>query len=97
MIKIESEKDRLRVSGHAGYAEVGKDIVCSAVSILVVTLVESLKKQNENIKYKLEEGNLILYKQELGSSEKLLLSSFLIGIDMLEDMYPEYITRLGSD
>ena len=95
MIKIESEKDRLRVSGHAGYAEVGKDIVCSAVSILVVTLVESLKKQNENIKYKLEEGNLILYKQELGSSEKLLLSSFLIGIDMLEDMYPEYITRLG--
>ena len=97
MIKIESEKDRLRVSGHAGYAEVGKDIVCSAVSILVVTLVESLKKQNENIKYKLEEGNLILYKQELGSSEKLLLSSFLIGIGMLEDMYPEYITRLGSD
>lgn len=97
MIKIESEKDRLRVSGHAGYAEVGKDIVCSAVSILVATLVESLKKQNENIKYKLEEGNLILYKQELGSSEKLLLSSFLIGIDMLEDMYPEYITRLGSD
>lgn len=97
MIKIESEKDRLRVSGHAGYAEVGKDIVCSAVSILVVTLVESLKKQNENIKYKLEEGNLILCKQELGSSEKLLLSSFLIGIDMLEDMYPEYITRLGSD
>ena len=49
MIKIESEKDRLRVSGHAGYAEVGKDIVCSAVSILVVTLVESLKKQNENM------------------------------------------------
>ena len=97
MIKVENTKARLTVSGHAGYAEVGKDIVCSAVSILVVTLVESLKKQNENIKHKLEEGNLILYKQELGSSEKLLLSSFLIGIDMLEDMYPEYITRLGSD
>ena len=97
MIKVENTKARLTVSGHAGYAEHGKDIVCSAVTILVLTLVERLKEHDKNIIYQLEEGNLILYKQELGSSEKLLLSSFLVGIDILEYMYPEYITRLGSD
>nr|DAP21256.1 MAG TPA: YsxB-like protein [Caudoviricetes sp.] len=96
MIKVENTKARLTVSGHAGYAEHGKDIVCSAVSILVLTLIESLKRHN-NIIYELEEGDLILYKQELGGSEKLLLSSFLIGIDILEYMHPECITRLGSD
>ena len=97
MIKVENTKARLTVSGHAGYAEHGKDIVCSAVSILVLTLIESLKRHNKNIIYELEEGDLILYKQGLGSSEKLLLSSFLVGIDILEYMHPEYITRLGSD
>lgn len=97
MIKVENTKARLTVSGHAGYAEHGKDIICSAVSILVLTLIESLKKYNKNIIYELEEGNLILYKQELGSSEKLLLSSFLVGINILEYMHPGYITRLGSD
>lgn len=97
MIKVENTKARLTVSGHAGYAEHGKDIVCSAVSILVLTLIESLKRHNKNIIYELEEGDLILYKQGLGSSEKLLLSSFLVGIDILEYMHPEHITRLGSD
>ena len=97
MIKVENTKARLTVSGHAGYAEHGKDIVCSAVSILVLTLIESLKRHNKNIIYELEEGDLILYKQGLGSSEKLLLSSFLVGIDILEYMHSEHITRLGSD
>ena len=30
------------VSGHAGFAKAGKDIICSAVSVLTVTTVNAL-------------------------------------------------------
>ncbi|MFR1298730.1 MAG: ribosomal-processing cysteine protease Prp [Blautia massiliensis (ex Durand et al. 2017)] len=30
--------------GHAGYAEAGQDIVCAAVSALIITTVNSLEK-----------------------------------------------------
>ena len=33
--------------GHAGYAEEGQDIVCAAVSALIITTVNSLEKFTE--------------------------------------------------
>ena len=33
----------LRVSGHAGYARAGKDIVCAAASVLITTCANSLE------------------------------------------------------
>ena len=33
----------LRVSGHAGYARAGRDIVCAAASILITTCANSLE------------------------------------------------------
>lgn len=49
MIKItySSGRDRrecsLWVKGHAGYAEVGKDIVCASASILAYTVAQEIK------------------------------------------------------
>ena len=40
MITISYTEDTLYVHGHAGYAEAGSDIVCSAVSALVFTVAE---------------------------------------------------------
>ena len=34
--------------GHAGYAEEGQDIVCAAVSALIITTVNSLEKFTED-------------------------------------------------
>lgn len=33
----------LRVSGHAGYAEAGSDIVCAAASVLITTCANALE------------------------------------------------------
>ena len=42
MITIEHKKynkiEEINVKGHAGYAPIGKDIICSAVSSVVYTL-----------------------------------------------------------
>ena len=50
MITVEYQKEKenrhvkysLSLDGHAGYAPVGQDIVCSAVSILLFTLANAL-------------------------------------------------------
>ncbi len=34
----------LRLMGHAGYADAGYDIVCSAISVLTINLVNSIEK-----------------------------------------------------
>ena len=40
MIATEGNTIGLRVIGHAGYAEIGKDIVCSSASILAYTVAQ---------------------------------------------------------
>jgi len=97
MIQVKETKESVIVGGHAGYAEHGKDIICSAVSILTLTLIESLKKVNGHVDYELEEGKFYLNKSGLRDESNTLISSFFIGIDILYDMYPDYITRLGSE
>ena len=44
VVTIEVRRDGVRIIGHARYAEIGKDIVCSAVSILYQNLVESMQE-----------------------------------------------------
>ena len=52
MIKVtftESDnKPSLRLEGHAGYAEHGKDIVCASASILAYTVAQYVKYEDEH-------------------------------------------------
>ena len=43
MIAVSVRKDGIEISGHAGYAEAGKDIVCAGVTALTQTLIRSLE------------------------------------------------------
>ena len=43
LIAINITRTGLTVDGHAGYAEIGNDIICAAVSALTQGLVHSLK------------------------------------------------------
>ena len=43
VITVTITENGLTIDGHAGYAEIGKDIVCAAVSSLTQGLIHSLK------------------------------------------------------
>ncbi len=50
-VKVSSEGERLKnilITGHACYAEYGKDIVCSAVSSIVTTSVNAILSFDKN-------------------------------------------------
>ena len=74
--------------GHAGYAEEGQDIVCAAVSALVINTVNSLETQmtKDSIEAEEKDGFVSFYFYELRSSKggTLLMDSLLLGLTEIE-------------
>ncbi len=97
-IKFNPKELRLSVEGHAGQAEKGKDIVCSAVSILFYTLaqaiVDSADLLEEEPVINIEDGNGIVSCKPnqtfLGTIQRTYWT-ILTGIELLADEYKEYI------
>ena len=42
MIKVLKNKENISITGHAMYDDYGKDIVCSAVSSIVITTINGI-------------------------------------------------------
>ena len=62
MIEVSVRKDGITVSGHAGYAEAGKDVVCAGVTALTQTLIKSITDLTEDkIKYEVSPGRADIY------------------------------------
>ena len=82
----------IKITGHAGYAEPGKDIVCAAVSTLAQTLAVSLEKLTpDSVGYDLEPGHMEIYPGTLSDRGKNLIKSFFIGVKMVAEQYPDYV------
>lgn len=95
---IEEEKVLcLTLTGHAGYAEPGKDIVCSAASILVYTLAQSVATIADqggldgNPVIKLGPGDVCIRAIPVSGMYETVQSAFIfavIGYRLLEKQYP---------
>ena len=46
----------LKITGHAGYADKGKDIVCASATTIIVYSLNLIEKLGLKITYQLEEG-----------------------------------------
>ena len=91
MIIIDRYEDRLTITGHAGYAIIGHDIVCAAVSALVQTFIASVEELTaDKIKAVTNEQGQIqtIQYRNLSAQGKVLLGSFFVGIRMIADSYP---------
>lgn len=80
--------------GHAEYAD-GNDIVCSAVSALVINCINSIETLTDAqfTCDSLESDGMISYrlKGEYGEDAQLLLKSLALGLEEMESNYEEYI------
>ena len=92
MIVIKNTKNHISIKGHANYADYGKDIVCSAVSILIQTLIQSIEELTaDKIKYSMSAGNVDIEYRNLSEKSQTLLDSFFIGLKMIADEYPKNV------
>ena len=97
----ESGSITLKLTGHAGQANKGEDIVCSAVSILAYTVAQSLQfmyEQGELQKkphIKLAEGDTIIVAKPKAEAYAEALHTFFVaqvGYHLLAHNYPQYVT-----
>ena len=95
MIAVNVRKDGITISGHAGYAEAGKDIVCAGVTALMQMLTNSIEDlTSDTIKYDIIPGRADIHFKDLSEAGKLLVDSFFLGICMIADDFPEYVKIL---
>lgn len=82
-----------KVEGHAGYAEAGKDIVCSAISMLTISAVNGLEKYlAEPPVYKAAEGFLECVINSLNTEQdrlmaRAILGTMLLGLKQIDSRY----------
>ena len=92
MIVITASQDAVHIRGHANYAPHGQDIVCAGVTALTQVLVKSLETLTGNeIKYDMSPGRVDIEIGNPDEDAQLLMDSFLVGIEMIADEFPEYI------
>ena len=92
----------LKVTGHAGYAEHGKDIICAAASILMYTLAQTVSfmhqegklQKKPNIRMKEAEGEAIITVKPKDEWYGEALHAYFVtqvGYHLLCHNYPEYV------
>ena len=85
-------------SGHAGYAQSGSDIVCAAVSILVINTINAMEifAAEEMEVSSQEEGGIIDVKFPFPIGEKaiLLMDTMVLGLQSIGQQYGKKYLRL---
>ena len=91
MIKIEINKDKITIKGHADYKESGKDIVCASVSSIVITTINGiLRIDSQALDYTEDDGIYIKVKKHTEVVDKLITNMIELLSD-LEEQYPKYV------
>ncbi|MBR1873473.1 MAG: ribosomal-processing cysteine protease Prp [Eubacterium sp.] len=89
--KRDGEIDRFRLSGHADYDDYGRDIICSAMSMLAINTVNSLSVlAEESFEFEQDDDEGLLevgFDHSPNDKARLLLASFELGVRGVIDQY----------
>ena len=78
------------ISGHAGYAEKGSDIVCAAVTALAGTLERCIQERREgNCAW---DSGETAFHAEGTENLRPCFETVVTGLKMLAEEFPEYIS-----
>lgn len=87
----------LEVSGHAEYADYGKDIICAGVSALIETCILGLEKVAEIKPLVIKRAGYFSLKlpkdarDDLMERAYIIVDTTLLGLEDMSRSYPNYI------
>lgn len=84
----------LKVTGHSGSGEKGRDLVCAAVSSLVLTMLGGLECEGATISGTIEDGVCDIRAVSVRGSEESFSSVarvFRFGFRRIAETYPEFV------
>lgn len=92
MILVKKSKEKILITGHALYGDYDKDIVCSAVSSIVITSLNAIIDFNAKaISYKVKSGNIKITIQSFDKITLTLINNMLDLLEKLSTKYPKNI------
>lgn len=95
MIKVTNKINGFKVEGHALFANYGNDIVCSAVSVTTIGVINEIEKLSSKDNIKLfqdsDKGVIDFEVQNLDVPIKVLLGFFKNTLNDLEINYSNHI------
>ena len=102
ILKDSKQYKGLSILGHAGAGEYGKDIVCAAVSVLVINTINSIDTlTNDKIKVKSNDKKGFIELTFLSSvslESKVLMDSLVLGLQgVRDDNNTEYINIIFKE
>lgn len=93
MIRVRAGERRITVSGHAGYAPAGQDIVCAAVSALTYALAGYLEETGQAVRSDIRRGYADIEGAEGCGAAFALVRC---GMEQLAAAYPGCVEMTGS-
>lgn len=88
----ENKISLVKSHGHCGFAEEGKDIVCSGISaILQTAFLGLLRFVNSDISGSFSKGSMFMSVNPSDASDAIL-ETMLIGLQEIERQYPENVS-----
>ncbi len=91
MIKINYSKNLIKISGHANFADYGKDIVCASVSSICYTTINSILNFDINAINVKDNNDLII---EINSHDNITDTLITTMLDELMDLATQYPKNL---
>ena len=88
---IDGNVDSLTVSGHALYANPGKDIVCAGVSAVVVGGVNALDPYDSYVKVTVNDESINFKTTKVEKESQIILNTILVQLETIEKSYKKFI------
>ena len=95
MIQVQFKKEQgqyksFQIEGHAEYAEEGEDIICAAVSALVINTINSIEQFTEDtFTCDCQDGMIKSWEftAEVSKETELLMDSLMLGLSSVQKSY----------
>ncbi len=96
MIKIDiKDQNKIIITGHANYDDIGKDIVCASVSSIVITTINGILEIDEDaIEYEDLDNKIELEVIKNNDIVNKLIKNMIFMLEVLEKDYPKNIKIL---
>lgn len=89
-MKITENIFNCKISGHSGYDEYGKDIVCASISTLILFLECYKRKKHEIINSSIETGNSDI--SVIINGNDAVIDTFIEMVCNIAEQYPNNVT-----
>lgn len=91
MTTVEINNKSIYVHGHSGYAAIGSDIVCAAISTLVQATYNYLESTGNQVHNYIDDGEFTIILDKVNKTGNIIINRFIDMVQDISEQYPKYI------